>query len=708
MSRLPCALLLTAITLSTACINVPEVEPDPTPDGGAQPTTKFALRLSPSEDSALQGGNRPIQVSIVRAEGYSDSVSVTLEQPPSGITALPTEIPAGETTATLTLHVSPSAATGESTITVRAASGNDFRIASLKLTVVPAGDLVVRWAAPAPADSATYTNGALPLEATIEGGAADTVEFHRDTQLLARVSAPPYTYMWDTRGMPEGSFQLVARAARGGTTFTSVARTVIVDRTPPHVSSRAPASSDAQVSARASLEATLSEPVRPASISPDNVEVLAHGNTRIEASVSLSADGTTLTITPTTPLPAPSTVLVKLGTGSQPIQDLAGNVLQSTTEWQFTVPVWLPVGGALSARTGSTPAENAVLKLDTDDLPVVAWSEFDGSAKNIHVARWNGATWIHLGGALSGLTGTGTHAENPTLHLDASGRVLIAWQEATGVGTGKNLYARRWNNTFWEDLPAFPITGTEDRFIAEPSITTTSTGTIYVYATHQFGVSRLVAFELSAGATTWTTIEVHPPLDYDTTGRATISAHGTNVFVSYDAYHAQHETRVIGVLLNHSGAMGSSIITAPQSVAAVTPSIATSAVGVPSVAWQEVHKSTVEGSIHFSSWTGSEWAEPVLLSHDSTNNTEPSLAIGDNGIPTVAWSGVANSQRSIYVSRQRASAWEPIGPPLRSMTGSGAQAHRPTLDMDRQSRPWLAWHEAGSTGTDIHVYRHNQ
>jgi len=708
MSRLPCVLLLAAVTLSTACINVPEVESDPTPDGGTQPSTKFTLSLSPSEDSVLQGGSRAIQLSIVRAEGFSNSVSVALEQPPSGITARPTVIPAGETSATMTIQVSSSTAPGETTLTVRAASGNDFRTASLKLIVAQAGDLIVRWVAPSPAGSVTYTNGALQLEVTIEGGAADTVEFHRDTQLLARVMAPPYTITWDSRGMPEGEFQLVARATRSGTSFTSVTQTVVVDRTPPVVASRAPASSDSQVSARTPLEATFSEPVRSSSITQDNVEVLAHGNTRLEASVSLSSDGTTLTITPTMPLPAPSTVLVKLGTSTQPIQDLAGNVLQSATEWLFTVPVWLPVGSPLSARPGATPAENAVLKLDADDRPVVAWSEFDGSAKNIHVARWNGATWVHLGGALSGLAGSGTHAENPTLHIDAEGRVLIAWHEATGVGFGKNVYARRWNHTFWEDLPTFPITGTEEAYIAEPCITQTSTGTIYVYATHLRGAGRLVAFELRSDETNWTTIDVHRPSDYDTTGSSTISAHGTNVFVSYDAYHAQHETRVVGVLLNHSGAMGGSIITAPQEVGAVTPSIATSAVGAPSVVWKEVLKSTAESSIHFSSWTGSEWAEPTHLSHQSTHNTEPSLAIGDNGIPTVAWSGVSNSQRSIHVAHKLTSGWEPIGPPLRATTGSSVQAHRPALALDRQSRPWLTWHEAGPSGTDIHVYHYNQ
>ncbi|WP_082207263.1 Ig-like domain-containing protein [Corallococcus macrosporus] len=664
--------------------------------------------MSPSEDSVLQGGNRAIQVSIVRATGFTDSVTATLEQPPAGITAPPTMIPNGASTATLNIQVAANAAAGETTLTVRAAAGNDFQTTSLKLAIGQAGDLIVRWAAPAMEESVSYTNGALLLEATIEGGTAEAVEFHRDTQLLVRVTAPPYTYSWDTRGMSEGEFQLTARAVRGGRTFSSVSRRVIVDRTRPTVASHTPASSNTQVSARGPFEAIFSEPVRPTSISQDNVEVLAHGDTRIEAGVSLSADGTTLTITPTAPIPAPSTVLVKLGTSAQPIVDLAGNVVQSTSEWLFTVPAWLPIGSALSAYPGATPAENAVLKLDADDHPVVAWSESDGSSKNIHVARWDGSTWVHLGGGLSGLAGSGTHANNPDLHIDASGRVLVVWDEATGIDASRNLYARRWNSTSWEDLPAFPITGSVDTYLYEPCITTTSTGTIYIYASYQFAVTQLVAFELPTGATNWKTLDVHRPLDHETTGSATISAQGTEVFVSYDAYHAQHETRVIGVLLEHSEAMGDSIISAPQSVAAVTPSIATSATGVPSVAWKEVSKSTAEGSIHFSTWTGSAWIEPVLLSQNSTENTDPSLAIANNGTPMVAWSGVANSQRSIYVSRQRTAAWETIGPPLRSTPGSASQAHRPTLGVDRQGRPWLAWHEAGSTDTDIHVYRHNQ
>lgn len=93
----------------------------------------------------------------------------------------------------------PSAAAGETTITVRAASGNDFRTASLKLTVVPAGDLVVRWAAPAPADSATYTNGALPLEATIEGE-QPTLSSSTATRNFWRVSRRRRTPIRGTHG----------------------------------------------------------------------------------------------------------------------------------------------------------------------------------------------------------------------------------------------------------------------------------------------------------------------------------------------------------------------------------------------------------------------------------------------------------------------------------------------------------------------------
>ncbi|WP_161605171.1 Ig-like domain-containing protein [Myxococcus xanthus] len=705
MSRLPCALLFTALTLSTACINVPEVEPDPTPDGGTQPSTKFTLSLSPSEDSVIQGGSRAIQVSIVRAESFLDSVSVALEQPQSGVTAQPTTIPSGESTATLTVQVSANTAAGDTTLTVRATSGNEFRTAPLKLAVARAGDLIVRWTAPVPGDSDAYTNGALQLEATIEGGAAEAVEFRRDTELLARITAPPYTHTWNTQSAPEGEYQLTARAIRGGTTFTSLERTVVVDRTPPVVATRAPASSDSQVSARASLEATFSEPVRFSSISQDNVEVLAHGNTRLGAIVSLSSDGTRLTITPTAPLPVPSTVLVKLGTSTHPILDLAGNVLHSASEWVFTVPVWLPVGSALSAHAGATPSENAVLKMDADDRPTVAWSESDGTSKNIHVARWDGTTWQHLGSGLSGLAGLGTDAENPDLHIDAAGRVVVAWDEATGTEDRRRPFLKRWTSSTWEDLPALPRFDGFEITARTPKLATTPNGALFLYLVDSS--NRLLGLTLAKDAVEWTYTNTTLPWDHFNPSQPAISVHGENVFVSYNTYLDSLERRGVAVLMNHQTALGSGLVPALPNHVASTSAIVTDQAGNPIVAWNTTDNATQEKELYFSQWTGTAWRTPVPVTATSSSNDSPSLALGTNHQAVLAWSGIVNSERVIHIARLQDDTWDLLSPPLSANATPTTPSLKPSLALDAMNHPTVAWQEGAGSGADIYVYRYN-
>ncbi|QDE91594.1 hypothetical protein BHS06_22885 [Myxococcus xanthus] len=663
------------------------------------------MSLSPSEDSVLQGASRAIQVSIVRTESFLDSVSVALEQPASGFTAVPTTIPSGESTATLTVHASASAAAGDTTLTVRATSGSEFQTAPLKLTVARAGELIVRWSSPAPGAPDTYTNGALQLEATLEGGTADAVEFRRDTEVLARMTAPPYSYTWNTQSEPEGEYPLTVRAIRGGTTFTSLERTVVVDRTPPVVAARSPASSDSQASARDSLDATFSEPVRASSIAQDNVEVLAHGNTRLDATVSLSSDGTRLTITPTSPLPAPSTVLVKLGTTTHPILDLAGNVLHSASEWVFTVPVWLPVGSALSAHAGATPSENAVVKMDSDDRPIVAWSEFDGASKNIHVARWDGDIWQHLGGGLSGLAGLGTDAENPDLHIDALGRVVIAWDEATGVESSRRVFLKRWTSSNWEDLPVLPRVDGFEIDARMPKLATAQNGALLLYAAGSG--SRLRGLTLARGALEWTFANTSLPGDHFNPAQPALAVHGESVFVSYNTYLDTLERRGVAVLRNHQTLLGSGIVPAMPNHAANTSAIVTDHAGNPLVAWHTTDNETQDSELYFSQWTGTDWRTPAPVTATSSSNASPSLVIGSDHQTMLAWSGIVNSERVIRVARLQDDTWELLSPPLNANATPSTPSLKPSLALDAMNRPTVAWQEGSGVGADIYVYRFN-
>jgi hypothetical protein len=134
-------------------------------------------------------------------------------------------------------------------------------------------------------------------------------------------------------------------------------------------------------------------------------------------------------------------VTVTLGTASEPMTDFAGNALAPSSAWSFTVHAWLPLGGA-SAPSPVTSAENVTMKVGTDGYPVIAWAEFDGSSKNIHVQRWNGLAWSPSVPGLSAISGPGTNSDEPDLVLDFSNRPIIDWQELSTSTGPTNIYAR--------------------------------------------------------------------------------------------------------------------------------------------------------------------------------------------------------------------------------------------------------------------------
>jgi hypothetical protein len=83
-----------------------------------------------------------------------------------------------------------------------------------------------------------YTNGTLALQLEVTGTPPDNVELLLDdAQVLAELT-PPYTFQWDTTSVPEGQHYITGRAYVAGKVFTSAAREVVVDRTPPQLASR--------------------------------------------------------------------------------------------------------------------------------------------------------------------------------------------------------------------------------------------------------------------------------------------------------------------------------------------------------------------------------------------------------------------------------------------------------------------------------------
>lgn len=724
------------LLFSFGCIDVPPVDAPPVttpetdggntqnppdggnnqtpPDGGSnqEPQADFTLSVSPTRVSVLQGKGQTLQLSVTREGGFSGSVSVSAVNPPAGITVLPATIPAGSTSADLTVSVAESAEPGAKVLTLKGTAGELSHEAAFELTVVRLGDLLVGWTSPS--QDTVYVNGSLPLQVSVEGGTADYVELLKGETVLTRLTAAPYQFTWDTTQTAEQTYTLTARAVRGASTFTTNgAKTVVVDRTAPTVVSRTPAPGASNVSVKATLEVSFSEALKLATVKDASVLVSA-GGSNVAKTFSTSADGKTLKVTPTAPLPLESTVSLTLGTATEPLTDLAGNAVAAATPWTFTVPTWLPMGGAISAQAGNTPAENVTMKVGADGVPVIAWSEFDGStsARSVYVRRWTGSQWIPMGAVLNAVAEAGTNAINPSLVLDGENRPIVVWDE-WGSSTS-NLYGSRWNGNAWNALPDFPSIPADDTGRQRPSLAIDTLGNITVASEFLTIVGlRQSAFTLLAGQSGWVDVSPQRPEGVWRVSSPSVAVNASrNVFLVSACNLDSGEWGVV-VQKFEAGigwpVMGDVLVTRAADKGSLEPAVVSDGAENPIVVWSETaSQSHTAEDIRAARWNGSSWELlGQVVSENSTSNSKPSVLMGGDGQPLVAWSGVSSSERSIRVSQWSGSAWQPVGAPLSAVSG-GTAAFNPVLALDRKNnRALVAWHESDGTASNIYVYQYN-
>ncbi len=308
----------------------------------------------------------------------------------------------------------------------------------------PLPDLGVRLLTPG---ATTYTNGTVDVRVEVTNGEPDSVELFVGDELLATLPSP-YTFRWDTTMKPEGIYTLTAKASRGEQSFTSEARAVVVDRTPPQVLSRTPAPGAQYVSVRQTIQAVFSEPVNRNSVTNTSVR-LSSEDGEIPAALLLSEDGKTLTLRPNAHIETGLTLTLDITDG---VADLAGNVASEPIGgWSWWVPVLVPMSPAVSAHPEIRGTGSGAIKLDAAGNPVVAWKESDGAAVNIYVWRWNGSSWESIGEELSANPGQ-THAFSPSLQLDAHGNPIVAWSE--NDATGLKIHVWQWTGGYWQSLGA--------------------------------------------------------------------------------------------------------------------------------------------------------------------------------------------------------------------------------------------------------------
>jgi hypothetical protein len=326
-------------------------------------------------------------------------------------------------------------------------------------------------------------------------------------------------------------------------------------------------------------------------------------------------------------------------------------------------PVGQDAGGLSSAAT-------------IGGAPYVAWTLWDGNNHEVRVSRLNatGTAWEEVVGGASPIN----HNSGDALELrliGIGGVPYVAWTEHDG--TNRELRVARLNaaGTAWEQVVggASPINQDPGRDAFQPSLTSAA-GVPYVGWRENDGTNDIVRVaRLNAAGTAW---EQMGPINRDPARRSewpNLTAIGGVAYVTWTEDDASSKYQVRVARLNAAGtawaevAGGASPINQATNRWATQPDLIGIG-GVPYVTWVEDDLTNNELRVARLNGAGTAWeqvvggASPINQDPGKSASVPRLTAIG--GVPYVGWYEHDGTNREVRVARLNpaGTAWEqPVG-----------------------------------------------
>jgi len=337
--------------------------------------------------------------------------------------------------------------------------------------------------------------------------------------------------------------------------------------------------------------------------------------------------------------------------------------------------------GAGSASDGGISDNYGVsvypsLTISPDGTPYVAWEDWSDGDYEVYVRRWNGDSWQEVGaGSASGggISNNSGDSSGPSLAITPDGTPYVAWCDTSGEGWA--VYVRRWNGGAWEEVGAGSASGG--------------------------GISGKTGYFMQLSLA--------------------IAPDGTPYVVWEDPGSGDYEIYV----RRWNGSVWEEVGAGSASGGGISdndgrsrfPSITIALDGTPYIAWHDVQDSASQiASIYARRWNGSVWEEvgPHSASGDGISNTgsayDPELAVASDGTLYLVWCDSSSGNWEIYTRRWNGSAWEEIGASSASGVGISANSDRsvaPSLAMERDGTPYVAWENYRDGAYEIYVRRWN-
>lgn len=118
---------------------------------------------------------------------------------------------------------------------------------------------------------------------------------------------------------------------------------------------------------------------------------------------------------------------------------LASETISGTTStltvYTFVQNAWQALG--LPVAMVAAQIIEAHVAIAPGDIPVVAWTQTNGSGQDVHVARYNAATgaWVTTFDVINALSLGGGRAADVQVVVDSAGRPCVSWDEINTAGT---------------------------------------------------------------------------------------------------------------------------------------------------------------------------------------------------------------------------------------------------------------------------------
>ncbi|MBA7506951.1 hypothetical protein ES706_05666 [subsurface metagenome] len=351
--------------------------------------------------------------------------------------------------------------------------------------------------------------------------------------------------------------------------------------------------------------------------------------------------------------------------------------------------------------------------------------DLESFSEELKISAWNWTTTEVVS------TESTDYSRGPTIAVDGSGNVHIAWTEGTkngGSGMDVDIFYKRWNPTTatWTTTEVVSTESTGDS--RGPTIAVDGSGNVHIawFGDANYGGSGsdndIFYKRWNAATATWTTIEVVSTESTDYSRDPTIAVDGSgNVHIAWDDVTNFNGSGTDGDIFykrwNATTAAWTTteVVSTESTVNSWCPTIAADGSGNVHIAWTEGTKNGGSGTdqgIFYKRWnaTTATWTTSEEVSTESTNySCVQTLATDGSGNVHIAWNDVPTGHGGselawdIFYKRWNATTatW------TTSEEVSTGRSFYPTIAVDGSGNLHIAWYDItnyGGSGTDLDIF----